>query len=289
MTQPPDQPPTVPGQPYPQAPFYQPPQHQWVPPQQWAARPPIGANWAPQPSDFGPMDLYLSSGRVPEGRTAEILGLAQQSHDDRLRRRAVEMPPAVGSESESDTSGPPPPPTPSKHTARNVVLPALLVLAALLIAGAITGIIASQPRVATTTSTGDVVTPVEEHGVPATPDVCGFLEDLCATTEPAVPAVSVTPKAADIKLTAKITDKQCFGSAGCLITFKVNMAYSGPDLSTDDTWEVTYEVTGIKDGPMIGSFDITGDTYDVNEVNVDTTSSKKKISIKVTGVDKVGI
>jgi hypothetical protein len=163
-------------------------------------------------------------------------------------------------------------------------------LAALLIAGAVTGIlVAARPaHVATATSTGDVQTQVEEHGAPAPADVCGYLEDLCATT-PAVPAVSVTPKAADIKLTAKVTSKHCFGSAGCNVEFRVKMAYSGPDLSADDTWEVTYEVTGVEDGPLLGSFDITGDTYDVNEEIAGTTSSSKKISIKVTAVDKVGL
>ncbi len=33
----------------------------------------------------GPMALYLSAGRIPTGRTAEILMLAQQSHDRRTR------------------------------------------------------------------------------------------------------------------------------------------------------------------------------------------------------------
>lgn len=37
----------------------------------------------PRERHLGPMDLYLSSGKVPSGRTAEILRLAQESHDAR--------------------------------------------------------------------------------------------------------------------------------------------------------------------------------------------------------------
>jgi hypothetical protein len=36
----------------------------------------------PEPA-MGPMDLYLSTGHIPTGRTAEILRLAQESHDRR--------------------------------------------------------------------------------------------------------------------------------------------------------------------------------------------------------------
>lgn len=105
----------------------------------------------------------------------------------------------------------------------------------------------------------------------------------------AAPAPAATPKVADFKLTARITDKKCFGSAGCNIEFKIEMDYLGESLSEDDTWEVTYEVTGVEDGPMIGTLEMTGTTFESYEESVSTSSSKKKLTIKVTGVDKVGI
>lgn len=40
-----------------------------------------------QLAQMGPMELYLSTGAVPDGRTAEILMLAQESHDKREGRR----------------------------------------------------------------------------------------------------------------------------------------------------------------------------------------------------------
>lgn len=35
---------------------------------------------------MGPMELYLSTGAIPNGRTAEILRFAQESHDKRGER-----------------------------------------------------------------------------------------------------------------------------------------------------------------------------------------------------------
>jgi hypothetical protein len=109
------------------------------------------------------------------------------------------------------------------------------------------------------------------------------------TPDPTPPVVDNTPAASDLKLTLKTTDKQCFGSAGCNLTVKVNLGYNGPALSTDDTWQITYEIGGVTDGPLIGSFELTGDEYTVNEENVETKSSKSKVTVKVTSVEKVGL
>jgi len=113
--------------------------------------------------------------------------------------------------------------------------------------------------------------------------------DTAPAVEPEPTPPAATPKVKDIALTAKITDKQCFGSAGCNVTFNVDAEYVGPLLSEDDTWLVTYQVNGVDDGPVIGSFEFTGTKYTVTVENVGTKSSKSKITIKVTDVEKVGI
>ena len=46
------------------------------------------------------------------------------------------------------------------------------------------------------------------------------------------------------------------------------------------------EVGGVEDGPMVGSLELTGTTYEASEESASTTSSKKKITIKVTSVNK---
>lgn len=115
-----------------------------------------------------------------------------------------------------------------------------------------------------------------------------------AATAPAIPAEEPTPTtgptlaAANLTLTPKVTEKQCFGSAGCSLTVKVEVGYDGPALSQDDTWEVVYEVKGDESGPIIESFELTGDRYDQDEINMSTKSSKTKISVKVTSIERQG-
>lgn len=100
------------------------------------------------------------------------------------------------------------------------------------------------------------------------------------------PTEGPTPIAASFELTPKITDKACFGSAGCNVTFEVNVGYSGPELDPSDTWRITYEVSGVEDGPLIGTIELTGTQYEQPTENVSTTSSKSKLKIKVTEVEK---
>lgn len=117
-------------------------------------------------------------------------------------------------------------------------------------------------------------------------------EEEVATEAAQVPTTEPTPaptlEAADLQLTPKVTEKQCFGSAGCNVTVQVKAGYGGPDLNPNDTWEVTYEITGDEDGPVIGTFELTGETYDQDEVSLSTRTSKTKISVKVTDISKVG-
>ena len=100
-------------------------------------------------------------------------------------------------------------------------------------------------------------------------------------------SVNLKTEQLDFKLTPKITGRQCFGSAGCNIKFKVKMVYTGPGLPEDDTWAVTYEVSGVEDGPAINTFEITGDeyTYDDGEQG-STPSSSTKLKVKVTDVEE---
>ena len=115
-----------------------------------------------------------------------------------------------------------------------------------------------------------------------------FGEDLpdAPTTEP---TTGPTPTVKDFALTPKVTDKNCFGDAGCSVEFQVKLEYVGPLLSESDTWLVTYQVTGVEDSPMIGSLELTGDTYQMPTESASTKSSKSKILIKVTDVEKVGL
>lgn len=166
----------------------------------------------------------------------------------------------------------PPAPPRKRNTTKIVLLAVAGVLGLCVSAGAVGALLDTGK----TSAPGTTVGPVGEVGVPARPAV---------TTRPA----AARPAASQFRLTPKITEKQCFGSAGCNVTLKVQVGYHGAPLSEDDTWEVTYEISGDESGPIIGSFETTGTTYDVRTEMLSTKSSKTKIAIKVTDVEKVGI
>lgn len=104
-----------------------------------------------------------------------------------------------------------------------------------------------------------------------------------ATTEPA--AAPATP--ADFKLSAKILSQECFGSAGCNLTYRVQVD-SGRH---DGTYEITYDVIvpGSEDGPHTDTLTVTDGQY--QEPTQDFVSTNKrvksaaKIKVRVTAVE----
>lgn len=104
--------------------------------------------------------------------------------------------------------------------------------------------------------------------------------------EVVTPAPGPTPKVADFKAAPKIVKKDCFGSAGCNVTLRVDLAYAGPALDPSDSWLLVYEIRGVEDGPLVGNLTLTGSDYTSQEESVGTTSSKSKITVKVTSVQK---
>ncbi|NED54627.1 hypothetical protein G3I24_27495 [Micromonospora aurantiaca] len=110
-----------------------------------------------------------------------------------------------------------------------------------------------------------------------------------ATTAAAAPPAAAQPKPADFKLTVKQLDKQCFGSAGCNLEFRISkVTYSGPDLDPSATYEISYTYKGLSD-PMTGTFEMTGDgSYSVDKTEYgQTSSSSKKVTAVVTEVEKM--
>ncbi len=97
-----------------------------------------------------------------------------------------------------------------------------------------------------------------------------------------------TPKPSDFTLRLKTLSKQCFGNAGCNITYRVQASWSA-SLDPAQTYEVSYEVRGAEDGPILGTIDVTGDQYETEDENMAGTTGKgKKLSVVVTGVEGVG-
>ncbi|MGN9918457.1 hypothetical protein [Micromonospora palomenae] len=107
-----------------------------------------------------------------------------------------------------------------------------------------------------------------------------------ATTEPPLPTYE-TPTKNDFKLKVKVLSKQCFGSAGCNITYRINVTYTGTGLDPSKTYEVTYQVKGAED-PIINTFEVTGDSASVQQEEMASTKrSGDKLTAVVTDVSEL--
>lgn len=102
-----------------------------------------------------------------------------------------------------------------------------------------------------------------------------------AETEPAT-APNLRPKDFEIKL--RIKEQECFGSAGCLITYQIDPSYKGSANLEGFKWEVTYEVQGGDSGPVVNTFVIKngGASYD-REENI-STPPDPELTAKVTAI-----
>lgn len=90
-------------------------------------------------------------------------------------------------------------------------------------------------------------------------------------------------KASDFRVDLKVKSKQCFGSAGCNVMVEAELGYNG-ESSGLGSCEVTYEVTGDEDGPIIETLRSHGSDYVQQMSLVSTTSSKVVPTAKVTDV-----
>lgn len=89
----------------------------------------------------------------------------------------------------------------------------------------------------------------------------------------------------DVTLKVKVTSKQCFGSAGCILEYQVDATVTSVALIKDEC-DVTYEVGGFKDGAQIHTLTMRDDgTYEQDGYQSgDTSGSSKKLTAKVTDV-----
>jgi hypothetical protein len=96
------------------------------------------------------------------------------------------------------------------------------------------------------------------------------------------------PSKSDFDLTIKTISKECFGSAGCNITFRVKLAYdsSAGQLDPDKTYELTYKIRG-GDEPLTNTLEITGEDYSTDQEEfIGTSSSTAKLTAVVTDVEE---
>lgn len=98
------------------------------------------------------------------------------------------------------------------------------------------------------------------------------------------PGRSVTVK--DLTIGFKITEKQCFGSAGCNVVGHVTLAITDPDLFELRTFDVTYELRGVTDGPLVGSVTLDHGQYSADTEVTGTNRKSDKITAVVVDVEE---
>lgn len=105
--------------------------------------------------------------------------------------------------------------------------------------------------------------------------------------EPAGP-VYVTLSKTNVTVTLKILTKDCFGDAGCNVTYRPVLTQLVPAGSFDPTvtYDVTYQVRGGSDGAQVDTLYVTGDKYESPSDGIaQTGSSGVNLTAVVTAVE----
>ncbi|WLW50749.1 hypothetical protein [Streptomyces sp. YU58] len=172
---------------------------------------------------------------------------------------------------------PPPEPEPStpKKSRTNLII---IASAAAVIAAVIgTGIMVVQSRDGSSkpaTTTAESSAPDEEVVTAAAEE-----RDL----EPTYAEVD----ADDFTVVLRTTKRQCFGSAGCNVTVEPKLSFLGvtEDIDPDSVYEITYEIRGDEDGPVIETAELSDRTsLNFTPSLISTSSSGTKLSVEITDV-----
>jgi len=100
--------------------------------------------------------------------------------------------------------------------------------------------------------------------------------------------IYITPTTADFAIKLKILTKECFDSAGCVITYRPQLVENFDAGSTDPsvTYDVSYTVSGGQDGPIDDTLYATGDQYtEPMDGTAQTANSGVKLTARVTAVE----
>ncbi|GHC39626.1 hypothetical protein GCM10010348_78720 [Streptomyces anthocyanicus] len=167
-----------------------------------------------------------------------------------------------------------PPTTAPKKSRTN----AIIIGAAVAIIAAIIGtgvVVQNQNDDSKPAATAETSTPAEDLAAPAVEE-----------TEDPEPAY-LTPDAEDFTVELRTTRRKCFGSAGCNVTVEPKLAYNGlaDDLDPDATFEITYEIRGGGDGPVIETAELSDrTTLNFTPSLLAGIPSNAKLSVEITEI-----
>ncbi|MFE9776358.1 hypothetical protein ACFYOV_32820 [Streptomyces sp. NPDC005931] len=167
---------------------------------------------------------------------------------------------------------PPPPPNPKRRTNAIIIGSTVAIIAAVIA----TGVVVVQ-------STDNASKPAATTAASSSPE-----ED---AAEPAVEEPEPEPtyaelSADDFTIELRTTRRQCFGSAGCNVTVEPELSYTGlEDIDPDAVYEITYEISGDADGPVIETAELSDETtLNYSKSLISTASASTKLSAEVTDV-----
>ena len=147
------------------------------------------------------------------------------------------------------------------------------------IAGLVLGVVAFLIQVVVTAAIGSAASQLSATS-PTSPDLSVSAANTPSVTDSAMPAVG------DFRVEIRTLSKQCFGDAGCIITYQVDPTYVGASqLSPWKTYRVVYEVSGGENGPQVNNFTVTGGQARFpQQETIGTSSSGAALTARVTSV-----
>ncbi|MGH3985715.1 MAG: hypothetical protein ACRDTZ_00150 [Pseudonocardiaceae bacterium] len=109
-------------------------------------------------------------------------------------------------------------------------------------------------------------------------DIGAHTAPLTGAAQPAsdyTPTPQTPPALSDFTIGIKVIEKQCFGSAGCHITYRIEPVYLGDPTRLTGQYTVVYEVTGSEYGPQVNNFTVDSVGFRHQESEFTSTSSSK--------------
>lgn len=89
------------------------------------------------------------------------------------------------------------------------------------------------------------------------------------TRAPTTTAAPHVPTPEEFTIGIIETERSCFGTAGCLISYRIDPKYNGPPISPTATYTVVYEVRGGED-VQTKNFDLEGGSASFREESIST-------------------
>lgn len=116
-------------------------------------------------------------------------------------------------------------------------------------------------------------------------------QSAAASSVPFTPEADPTPtpppelSTSDFSIKLKLKSKECFGDAGCNVSYSVRLTYVGVGAVPDGSYEISYRVTGPSDGAQLGTVSLDNGQVEIPTEIASTDSSSTQLRAKITQVE----